>query len=1398
MKTNSSQVNTAQKSQSTAFFSPQKSEGTFFGETQQQSDNFFPVQTKLTIGRPNDPYEREADAMADQVVSGIKDQSSSKPAAKHRSLSNGHQVQHKCAACETKEQATTPEPAYPNIQRQPIFESDADDQQVQRKCSSCGQLEGNVVQRSIEFPPIPKIDAGANPPMKEEQPAAAQEAPAEEKAEQKEEKSAKGAGLDVPPPLTAPQANPPEVSLKAAGNNTAQQTPQGFETSLQQTKGSGQSLDRSTQQEMGQQFGKDFSGVRIHTGSYSERMNQSIGSKAFTNQNDIYFNKGQYNPNTEDGKRLLAHELTHTIHQGATTNNIQRKYQPPPQNVDQPVKPPIPNDGDTIVGNVRNKQSSDDRDKDDPPSRKDMRKEGKAFNSSGQTTPKVDQGKIAAKKSQKASNEIKAKVNEPTPSKEGEKQNAKDKKSNLAIAEQANADANKNLAQAQSLKPPSQPKAFKHPRIEVPVDKEGAEVPRDGKTDDAVRGLGYIGEILRAEGHKMRLAAHEQRKIALGFDAALNKSREETAYTDEGVSVLNKNHEERQKMSADAKLGLEDSQQRKDFVAKEAQKMVQETGDKQQDSRQLKQENSSKANQSKNNPPDDDEARKDAKKQNADLDATAKGTASIDQAISGANQKAKQFKGEADKAGQQNAQTKAKIQELDELLGQGKSRIEDINAKNEQSKAHIEKASTGPDILRKHALKNETKGKQLIGNSKIIEKDVNEVQQKYLDDNKKTVPGLKEIKALKEKAKKEKVKSDGLIKELILIAGMTPEQQTIYVKGLSAERKKELKAKLDQLIAQDAQQAQTAEQDKKAAGDGNAPNDERAPWYLSIQNQRKEGLKKVFTQANKDMGELSKAQKIMLAELLEGKSIEDDISSILTWQNVKKMLNPWNMAVGIVTGPWTAIKDIGRGFKDFSKRWAKDPLGTVLQTAASTATGIATLFSSITVLVGIIAGILAIVSFFFPPAFAPVPFLGSVVTFCGKGAIITGILAAFLNRLAYMKNISDAGSAETAEELFSEVGEMKENTYGELKGYLAIVEGYAGVKMGTSIRASAGNMKNMIAHSFPQRMAFLKQGGLAMLQGIKSMPRRLLQRVGQMFGKGRQGLLKFRNRLNQLFGGKGTKIDLGDPKLRANSVKNSRHIPSEELTPHQIKSELAEGFANGKVKRSTEPGYTIEVDLPNGVKYKRRKNGKWCRKASPHKCLEDDQYFDYADELYNEMPFQSDKEYYNFLKNEGHIDPDMSFKDYQKLSQENPILGDDISDAIKAGQQKPTSGDWSQVPNFQDWVGKREGRIFHNADGSYTLMTKDGRAVTYSPLGEADFSPYMNHPSGVTDKNIGAFVNDKADFKKANVESGHPEWGYGAPEGYTWHHSRPPKTILQLIPTDIHTIFGHTGKSYKP
>ncbi|WP_423147175.1 DUF4157 domain-containing protein [Rubrolithibacter danxiaensis] len=86
---------------------------------------------------------------------------------------------------------------------------------------------------------------------------------------------------------------------------------------IETAKIGGTALSTSTLSFMESRFNADFSGVRIHTNSDAVQLSEELNAHAFTVGNDIYFNAGNYSPETTEGKKLLAHELTHTLQQKA-------------------------------------------------------------------------------------------------------------------------------------------------------------------------------------------------------------------------------------------------------------------------------------------------------------------------------------------------------------------------------------------------------------------------------------------------------------------------------------------------------------------------------------------------------------------------------------------------------------------------------------------------------------------------------------------------------------------------------------------------------------------------------------------------------------------------------------------------------------------------------------------------------------------------------------------------------------------------------------------------------------------------------------------------------------------------------------------------------------------------
>lgn len=77
----------------------------------------------------------------------------------------------------------------------------------------------------------------------------------------------------------------------------------------------GQPLDPASRAFFEPAFGRDFSSVRVHTDPLAARSVQAVGARAYTVGQDIAFGAGLHDPSSHEGKKLIAHELTHTIQQ---------------------------------------------------------------------------------------------------------------------------------------------------------------------------------------------------------------------------------------------------------------------------------------------------------------------------------------------------------------------------------------------------------------------------------------------------------------------------------------------------------------------------------------------------------------------------------------------------------------------------------------------------------------------------------------------------------------------------------------------------------------------------------------------------------------------------------------------------------------------------------------------------------------------------------------------------------------------------------------------------------------------------------------------------------------------------------------------------------------------------
>ncbi len=296
---------------------------------QKNEDSSAFIQPKLNVGKAGDQYEVEADKAADQIVAKGNEKASS-------FLASTPTVQ-KQAEEEVQKQETDNE-----IQQKPVVDT---------------------ITPGVQLKENPFIQKEAEEEIQKQDEEEVQQKTEEETVQtQKDEnlQESKDSIQDKKTDITPIQSKSSEEEIQTKEDEEIQEKEEeetlqkqstsggddgsGIESSLNDSKGGGSPLDSGTKSEMESGFGADFSGVRVHNDSNAVQMNKELGSQAFANGNDIYFNEGKYNPESDSGKHLLAHELTHTVQQGASpnSNSVQQSNIVQKEEAKEPAEPGEP------------------------------------------------------------------------------------------------------------------------------------------------------------------------------------------------------------------------------------------------------------------------------------------------------------------------------------------------------------------------------------------------------------------------------------------------------------------------------------------------------------------------------------------------------------------------------------------------------------------------------------------------------------------------------------------------------------------------------------------------------------------------------------------------------------------------------------------------------------------------------------------------------------------------------------------------------------------------------------------------------------------------------------------------------------------------------------------------
>jgi len=326
------------------------------------------IQTKLTIGPPGDRYEQEADRVAEQIMQ--MGDSAAGPMGQPAAGVQREEVQMQPLAAtitplvqrQEEEEEVQAKLQFP-IRRQeeeeeevqaksqfPIRRQEEEEEEVQAKSQfpiRRQEEEEEEVQAKFQFPirrqeeeEEEEVQAKSQFPIRrqeeeeEEEVQAKFQLPIQRQEEEEEEEVQAKFQLpiqrqeeeeeeEVQAKSQFPIRRQEEEEETVQAKSRSPSVQLNLEQRLATQKGKGQPLSAEVRAFMEPRFGVDLGGVRVHTGGEAVQLTQALKAQAFTHGQDVYFGAGKYDPGTDAGKRLLAHELTHVVQQSG--GRLQRR-----------------------------------------------------------------------------------------------------------------------------------------------------------------------------------------------------------------------------------------------------------------------------------------------------------------------------------------------------------------------------------------------------------------------------------------------------------------------------------------------------------------------------------------------------------------------------------------------------------------------------------------------------------------------------------------------------------------------------------------------------------------------------------------------------------------------------------------------------------------------------------------------------------------------------------------------------------------------------------------------------------------------------------------------------------------------------------------------------------------
>ncbi len=266
------------------------------------------IQRKLTVGAADDPQEAEADAMANRVMSGATIAQREMP-EEEETLQANREVQRK------DDGEALPSQMKSGIEK--LSGVDMSDVLVHYNSDKPAALQAHAYAQGTDIHVAP----GQEQHLEHEAWHVVQQKQGRVKPTLQMKRDTQRQESEEKQLQTKRDARRSETDMTDSFDAGP-----GIESRIQARSGSGNPLPGETCDFMESRIGADFSDVRVHTDTEAAQISRDISAQAFTHGTDVYFDSGKYNPGSDSGKHLLAHELTHVVQQGgAPTSKAQAK-----------------------------------------------------------------------------------------------------------------------------------------------------------------------------------------------------------------------------------------------------------------------------------------------------------------------------------------------------------------------------------------------------------------------------------------------------------------------------------------------------------------------------------------------------------------------------------------------------------------------------------------------------------------------------------------------------------------------------------------------------------------------------------------------------------------------------------------------------------------------------------------------------------------------------------------------------------------------------------------------------------------------------------------------------------------------------------------------------------------